>query len=115
MNLSMTFKNGSVGVISYLSNGNKSVPKERIEIHSSGKTAIIDDFKDLKIFGKGKVARKRLLNQDKGQKAMVCEFISSIETKGKVPIPLHETVTTTKATFRAMESIKNGGKLLSID
>ena len=115
VNLSMTFKNGSVGVISYLANGSKSVAKERIEIHSSGKTAIIEDFKELKVFGKGKVTRKRLLNQDKGQKAMVSEFISSIETAGKVPIPIHETITTTKATFRAMESIKNGGKLLSID
>ena len=115
VNLSMTFKNGSVGVISYLSNGSKSVPKERIEIHSCGNTAIIDDFKELNVFEKGRVARKRLLNQDKGQKAMVKAFISSIQTEGKVPIPLNETITTTKATFRAMASIKNGGKLFSID
>lgn len=55
------------------------------------------------------------MNQDKGQKSMVESFVSSIESKGKVPIPFEETYLITLATFKAMQSINNGGKLQRIE
>ena len=82
-----------------------------VEINSSGTTAVINDFKELTIYGKGKPSKKKLLNQNKGQKEMVEVFISSIESAGKVPISLKETYLTTLATFKAMDSIYNGGDL----
>ena len=111
----MKFKNGSIGTISYFSNGSKGLAKEYVEINSSGSTAVINDFKELTIYGKGKPSKKKLLNQNKGQKEMVEAFISSIESKGKVPISLEETYLTTLATFKAMDSIYNGGDLQKLE
>ena len=115
VNISLKFKNGSIGTISYFSNGSKGLAKEYIEINSSGLTAVINDFKELIIHGKGKPKKKKLLNQNKGQREMVEAFISSIESAGKVPISLEETYLTTLATFKAMDSIYNGGDLHNLE
>ena len=32
----MTFNNGSIGIINYFCNGNKSFPKEKIELFNEG-------------------------------------------------------------------------------
>jgi len=115
VNISLKFENGSVGVISYFSNGSKGLAKEYVEINSSGSTAVINDFKEMLVYGKGKPFKKKLMNQDKGQKSMVESFISSIESNGNVPIPFEETYLTTLATFKAMQSIYNGGELQSLE
>ena len=115
VNISLKFENGSVGVISYFSNGSKGLAKEYVEINSSGTTAVINDFKELLVYGKGKPFKKKLLNQDKGQKFMVESFVSSIESNGNVPILFKETYLTTLATFKAMQSIYNGGELQSLE
>jgi len=115
VNISLKFENGSVGVISYFSNGSKGLAKEYVEINSSGTTAVINDFKEMLVYGKGKPFKKKLMNQDKGQKSMVESFVSSIESKGNVPIPFEETYLTTLATFKAMQSIYNGGERQSLE
>lgn len=115
VNISLKFENGSVGVISYFSNGSKELAKEYVEINSSGTTAVINDFKEMLVYGKGKPFKKKLMNQDKGQKSMVESFISSIESNGNVPIPIEETYVITLATFKAMKSIYNGGELQSLE
>jgi predicted dehydrogenase/threonine dehydrogenase-like Zn-dependent dehydrogenase len=115
VNISLKFKNGSVGVISYFSNGSKELAKEYVEINSSGTTAVINDFKEMLVYGKGKPFKKKLMNQDKGQKSMVESFISSIEGNGNVPIPMEETYLVTLATFKAMQSIYNGGELQKLE
>ena len=54
VNISLKFKNGSIGTISYFSNGNNGLAKEYVEINASGETAVINDFKELIFYGKGK-------------------------------------------------------------
>ena len=115
VNVSLTFDNGSVGVISYFANGSKSLPKEYVEIYAGGTTAIINDFKSLQIFGKGRPFKKTLINQDKGQKNMVQTFLSSIEESGDVPIPFSQTYLTTLASFKAVESVFKAGELLKVE
>ena len=44
---------------------------------------MINDFKELTIYGKGKPSKKKLLNQNKGQKEMVEAFISASNRKVK--------------------------------
>ena len=48
LNISIKFKNGSIGIISYYANGNTNLPKEYVEINHLGCSAIINDFKELK-------------------------------------------------------------------
>ena len=115
VNISIKFSNGSIGVVSYFSNGNRGVPKEYIEINSSGTSAIIDDFKELSIYGKGKPFKKKLMNQNKGQKNMVNSFINSIENDGVAPIKMEETFFTTLATLKAVESLRSNGEVKTVE
>ncbi|MGB9669218.1 MAG: bi-domain-containing oxidoreductase, partial [Anaerolineales bacterium] len=47
------YPNGSVGTISYLANGDKSFPKERLEVFSGGKIGVLEDFRRLELMGNG--------------------------------------------------------------
>jgi predicted dehydrogenase/threonine dehydrogenase-like Zn-dependent dehydrogenase len=109
LNVSLTYQNGSIGTISYFSNGDMSLPKERIEIFVQGSTAILDDFKSLTIYTGGKKKQKKLLTQDKGQKEEVKRFIEAIfARKGlKDLIPLKEIYNTSLVTFKILESIRS--------
>lgn len=114
VNISLYFKNGSIGTVSYFANGSKDLPKEYLEIYSSGTTAIIDDFKTMKIHGKGKAASSKLMNQNKGQKEMVEAFVNGLLKNGQSPISMEEIFTVTRTTFRVLDSLQNGGATLLI-
>ena len=102
VNIMLQFENGSTGVVCYYANGSKSLAKEYIEVFASGITAIINDFKDLSIYGKGKPSKTRLYNQNKGQKEMVEGFINGIIANGDSPIPFTEIIAVTKASFKVL-------------
>ncbi len=106
--VTLTYQNGSIGTISYFANGDKSLPKERVEIYANGCTAVLDDFKQLNIYANGKKKEKKLLNQDKGQKAEVKQFIDALlNGKGEM-IPFGEIYSASRVTFAVIESIQRG-------
>lgn len=109
--LNLTFANGSIGTVAYFANGDKSLPKERIEVFGSGVSAVVDDFRSLVVHGKGRKTEKRLLSQDKGQKELVRRFIESVRAGGNEPIPFHEIYRVTLATFKALESLRSGERI----
>jgi len=108
LTITLTFANGSIGNISYLANGAKNLPKEYIEVYSTGSTAIIRDFKEVEIYGGKNTIRKKLWSQDKGQKKMVQSFIETILDGRISPISFEEIYTVTLATFKVLESLRTG-------
>jgi polar amino acid transport system substrate-binding protein len=103
----LRFANGSVGSIVYAADGSKGLAKEYFEIHGGGNTAVIRDFREAEFLpARGKPSVRRLLGQDKGQKAMVESFLDSIRTGKEAPIPLAESVGGMKATFGAVNSLR---------
>jgi hypothetical protein len=83
-----------------------------MEIFSNGQTIIIDDFKDMTIYGKG-VKKINLSNQDKGHKEEVKLFLEAIKKGSGCPIPFSETFNSMLATFKVEESIsKNGAQVI---
>ncbi|WP_179343794.1 bi-domain-containing oxidoreductase [Winogradskyella ursingii] len=114
LNILIQFQNGSSGVIGYYANGSKSMAKEYVEVFSAGLSATLNDFKELKIYGKGKPKKKKILNQNKGQKEMVEAFVNGLLNDGKAPISFEEIVAVTKASFNVLESIKRGGQQVEI-
>ena len=86
--ISLEMHNGSIATISYFSNGSKQISKEYLEIFSSNKTAIIDDFKTLTLAG-GKV-QKIAGKQDKGYNKEISSFVDSIKNGKEAPIPAEE-------------------------
>ena len=101
------FENGSLANINYLSNGDTSYPKERIEVFCENSIAIIDDFKRLELVsgGKQKIFKS---TQDKGHHRQIELWINSIKEGIPVPVPFDESVNSTIATFMIHESLDRG-------
>lgn len=114
LNILIQFENGSSGVVGYYANGSKAMTKEYVEVFSAGMSAVLNDFKELKIYGKGKPRKKKLVNQNKGQKEMVNAFVDGLLKDGKAPIPFDEIIAVTKASFKVLDSIKRGGEQVEI-
>ena len=108
LTVSLQYENGSIGNIQYFANGSKSLAKEYVEIYSYGVTAILNDFRELKIYGKGRPYKKKLMSQDKGQKNEVKLFLNCILKGGPPPISLEEIFSASQVCFAVLESIRSG-------
>jgi hypothetical protein len=111
---SLSFANGSIAGITYVSNGSKSLPKESIEIASGGLSICIDDFKSLRLYGK-KAARARDGKQDKGHAAEMHAFAKAVKAGTPFPISTAESLHATLATFAVLESIRQGGVRIDLN
>jgi predicted dehydrogenase/threonine dehydrogenase-like Zn-dependent dehydrogenase len=108
--INLKMENGSVASINYLSNGNKAVGKEYIEVFSGGTVAIIDDFKSLHIYGKkNKTIKYR--KQDKGHASCVQTFLNSMKDGSPSPIIFEELYLGMLATFAVNKSIMDNRKI----
>ena len=108
LNVSLMYQNGSIATISYFANGDKRIPKERIEVFSCGSAAIVDNFKELTIYANGKKKRKKLPYQDKGQKEEVRQFVNAIIHGTAELISFKEIYNTSLVTFKIIDSIRTG-------
>jgi predicted dehydrogenase len=106
--ITLRFADGSNGTICYLAEGDKSFPKEYIEIYGEGKTFVLDDFRRASMFRGGKETTKKMSGQDKGQAEEIRTLCSVVLGKEEVPISLKDLIATTRATFRIRESIRTG-------
>jgi predicted dehydrogenase/threonine dehydrogenase-like Zn-dependent dehydrogenase len=102
---------GSNAAIAYLAEGDKTVPKERVEIYGAGQTFVLDDFRRASLFKGGKETTKRLINQDKGQAEEIRALCAMVRDGGPSPISLEDLAATTRATFRLRESLQTGAAL----
>lgn len=101
----LKFKNGSNAVVNYFANGSKAYSKERIEVYSLERTWITDNFRTTKGFGvKGFRDLKTQIN--KGHRIQFHEYIKRIQAGGEPLIPFKEIVNVTKASFAAIQSLK---------
>ena len=114
-NVSMvfTFPDGSIGVVDYLANGDKSLPKERVEAFCAGRVAVLDDFRVLEMIQDGR-RKKNKIAQDKGWKEEWRAFARAIREGGDPPIPYEQLVGVTSATFAAQESLRKDGSPVNI-
>jgi predicted dehydrogenase len=103
--ITLVFENGSQGAIHYFANGNKAYSKERIEVYSQGRILVLDNFRKLVGFGFNGFSslNKRL---DKGHKNQFQQLIQTVINGGQSLIPFDEIANGTKASFAAIESLK---------
>ena len=114
-NVSMTFSfpDGSLGVVDYLANGDKSLPKERVEVFCGGRVAVLDDFRALETIYDGR--RKKIKGvQDKGWRNEWIAFAKAIRKGGEPPVPYEQLIGVTSATFAAQESLRKDGSAVNI-
>ena len=101
--LSLRTKDGSIGQVSYFSNGSKSYPKEQFQIFFDGKVITIDNFLVARAYGCRRWKKRRLYKQDKGHQASVAAFLRSIKSNEKAPIPFEDLVNSHIAVFDALD------------
>ncbi|MEP0804112.1 MAG: Gfo/Idh/MocA family oxidoreductase [Chloroflexota bacterium] len=106
VSMTFTFPDGSIGVVDYLANGDKSFPKERVEVFCDGMVAVLEDFVSLQIVKDGKKKEERRA-QDKGHVNEWKAFVKAICEGGEPPIPYEHLIGVTQATFAAVESLRS--------
>ncbi len=113
-NVSMTFAfpDGSIGIVDYLANGDKSFPKERLEVFCEGQISILDDYVSLTTIEDGKKKETRMA-QDKGWKNEISAFAKAIKDGDEPPIPYEQLIGVTKATFAAVESLRRNSEKIA--
>jgi predicted dehydrogenase/threonine dehydrogenase-like Zn-dependent dehydrogenase len=103
----LKYKNGSTAVINYFANGSKAYSKERIEVYSQERTLVMDNWRKLKAYG-FKGFSKSSSSQDKGHYNQFINLIHQQKNGGDPIIPFDSIVNTTKASFAAIKSLKEG-------
>ncbi|MDA7566604.1 bi-domain-containing oxidoreductase [Flavobacteriaceae bacterium] len=109
----LKYLNGSTAVINYFSNGSKSYSKERVEVYSQERTIVMDNWRKLKFYG-FKGASNSSVKQDKGHFNQFQKLIDQHKKGGEPIIPFGSIVNTTKASFAAINSLKEG-KWISVE
>jgi polar amino acid transport system substrate-binding protein len=104
--ITIKFKNGSIGNLTYLANGDKGLPKEYIEVFGAGKTAVIHDFHSAELFKNNKSTT--LKSDGKGHKEEVKEFITVLSEGKDSPISFRSICLTTLTTFKILDSLHTG-------
>lgn len=91
------YTDGSVCSLIYTALGSNQLPKEYIEVHFEGKTLVIDDFKELRVWGSKAKGWKGL--QDKGHLQELEAFGRCVRDGGGWPIPLEDLIRATQLSF----------------
>jgi len=105
----LNFANRSQGTVRYLTNGDRSYSKERLEIFGGETVAVLEDFRRLELVGRG---RKQVFHSrfrsDKGHRSEWQAFAAAIRNGEPAPISFPEIVATTLATLRIVDSRSSG-------
>ena len=104
--ITLEYADGTVGTITYTADGDKSFPKERVEVFGGGSVGIIDDFRRLELVRSGhRTVVTSPLRQDKGHRGEWEALATTLKT-GTPAFPFEETLATTLVTFRILESLQ---------
>ncbi|AGK60065.1 putative dehydrogenase-related protein [Archaeoglobus sulfaticallidus PM70-1] len=107
--VNISFENGSIASILYVSNGDRAFSRERVEIFGNNAVAVIDNFKSLVVSKDGKKKKmKNWFGVDRGHKSEFEIFFSSIKGGKDIPVKFEEYVHTTITTFKILKSLKEG-------
>lgn len=100
----LTFGDGSVALLHYISIGGRAMPKETMHIMFDEKEIYLDNYTSLT--GSGiKIKKLHSDEPDKGQKDILLALFNSINRNTKYPIPLDEIKQTSLATFEIISCL----------
>jgi len=100
--VSLGFASGSLATVAYTDEGAAGLPKEYVEVHGGGRSAVLHDFRRLELFN-GR-SRRELRNRggDKGHRAQLVHLMARLRegTDDDGPGPL-DTMAITLAALAA--------------
>ena len=105
--VTLTFADSSTGSILYVADGSSRLPKERLEAFCGPRTAVLDDYRTVELFGPEGSRHVGEGDQDKGHRAEIAAFIASVR-HGSQPVALAEVANASYATLAIVESLRIG-------
>ena len=101
--INLGFADGSIASIHYWANGDKSFPKERLEVFAGGRILQLDNFRALKAYAWPGFRKSSTSSQDKGHKEAFSAFVSAVQKGEASPIPFEEILEVSRFTLEAAE------------
>lgn len=115
LSVTVTYEDGSLGTLLYLTQGGAKLPKELLEVHGGGLTARLDNFRRLDVYSERGHDGVRGPGPDKGQARQMQAFVEAVKTGGPMPISLDSLLDTTLVTLAAAESAATGRSIRMAD
>jgi predicted dehydrogenase len=107
--MTLTYPDGSVATIAYLTGGDAGYPKETLQAFAGGRVAALHNFRRTELWMQGKSQNKRSrMGIDKGQRDELAAFVRAVRRGDAMPISLASLLATTSATFAAARSLSSG-------
>jgi predicted dehydrogenase len=103
--LTIGFEDGSMGTLHYFSNGDTSIAKERFEVFSQERIAVIDNYKTLDLTMGGKTVRKTSRIMQKGFTEESEVFLQACRS-GVSPVELSSLIETTLVTLLVKDDLQ---------
>jgi len=104
--INISFEDGSIGSVIYTSKGNKKFSKEYAEFFADNKSAVLDNFKNLKLVSDEKeVNKKNSLSQDKGHKNEFEFLIKNLKNGNRMEDEFMLSLFSSRATVAAQKSM----------
>ncbi|MHC5031940.1 MAG: bi-domain-containing oxidoreductase [Planctomycetota bacterium] len=106
--ITLELADGSLATVSYLTNGDRGLPKEWLEIFSGGRVVQVDDFASATLFAHGRRTRLRLAGKGRGHAEELSAFLGAVRGGTPVPSSEEEAFHVTEACFGVLESLRSG-------
>jgi predicted dehydrogenase len=105
--ININFANGSHASIQYFSETNQSLVKERIEVHGSGNSYIVEDFQLLRYL-EGNQDKSKVFSSGKGHKESLQIFLDYVRNNSENPFTWLELKSISRAGIYAQDYINSG-------
>ncbi len=112
VSIQIAFENGSVGTIDYLANGDKACAKERVQVFSGGRIAILNDYRSLETWQDGSHHTEKNMGQNKGHAASWHAFMNAAVNGGEEPVPTEQIFAGMNACWAVLASIQEQDQII---
>lgn len=99
LTITLGHDDGSLSTITYHEDGGRGLAKERVAVHSAGRSWIIDDFRQLRRFPRKMRPSRPGQGQDKGHSDLIGGFVASVRRGLPGPIDLADSLATHRLLF----------------
>lgn len=106
--ITLKFKDGSIGTITYCASGDRSYSREQVEIFSDGKAVIINDYKETRLHASGGRKVFRTPNQEMGYVQELQNFFAAVRGIHPCGISSEDIFYSTAAVFKIHDALSEG-------
>ena len=108
LNITLTFRDGSIGNILYTAKGPKAFSRERFEVFCEDSAAVIEDFRLGQIVQAGRTRKIKKFSIDMGYQAELAFFCQATGDSSQYRELFNSFAASARATLKAAEALRTG-------